>query len=154
MARRRRTPLGKFLDSINPVKWLEVVEKALPTPKNLRRRARARGRAESARIRREVKADVTRRQRERERARAREARERQRREERTNAFAQLWGEFTGRRAGTRTYTHHRNVLRYGAPGWSEMDEDEQLEIWEAYLRYMVNPSAYRKNDPANPFWRI
>jgi hypothetical protein len=35
-----------------------------------------------------------------------------------------------------------------------MDEDEQLDFWDSYTRYMVDTKGvgYRLNSLANPFW--
>jgi hypothetical protein len=40
------------------------------------------------------------------------------------------------------------------PYWADMDEDEQLEFWDAYTRYMVDTknAPYRLNSLQNPFW--
>lgn len=34
------------------------------------------------------------------------------------------------------------------------DQEEQLEDWDVFIRYMViSDSPYRRNDVRNPFWR-
>ena len=67
--------------------------------------------------------------------------------------ASIWQQNTGKRAGTRAYRHHREVMQ-SIPYFADMDEDEQQDFWDSYTRYMVNTKGvpYRINSLQNPFW--
>lgn len=111
------------------------------------RRDFARGRQTSARAAEDYArhADFT-----RQRTNA-QRREQARRERERDPFRQVWMEQTISRPG-RSYANHRELIA-ALPGFQDLDEDEQLEIWEDYIRYMINgESNYRRNDPRNPFW--
>ena len=67
--------------------------------------------------------------------------------------ARVWRQNTGKRPGTRAYQHHREVMT-SIPYFSDMDEDEQIDFWDSYTRYMVDvkDAPYRINSLDNPFW--
>lgn len=73
-----------------------------------------------------------------------EQRQQERREERE--FRDTWNADGGRGS----YRRNRDVFD-SIPGIADSDHDEQIELWDSYIRNMVNGTRQR-NDPRNPFW--
>jgi hypothetical protein len=71
-------------------------------------------------------------------------REQERREERE--FRQVWRDD----GGHGSYSRHRDLFD-AIPGIAESDHDEQIELWDSYIRNMIN-GTHRRNDVRNPFW--
>lgn len=69
---------------------------------------------------------------------------RERQEERD--FRNTWN----RAGGHGSYSRNRDVFD-SIPGVAESDHDEQIDLWDSYIRNMVN-GHHRRNDPRNPFW--
>lgn len=117
-----------------------------------RRDAEATARANQARRRREgrqgpprVESDYQRRKRE---ASERATRDRQRARER-DPYLSSWNTLSNR-AG---YLDHRDFFQDKIVGPADLDAEEQLELWQDYIRYMTRSNnAYRLNTLNNPFW--
>lgn len=98
----------------------------------------------------QARSDYQERRRQAEEAERRARRDRQRARER-DPYLASWNTLTNRPG----YLDHRDFFGNHIMEGLDLDPEEELELWQAYITYMTQSNnAFRLNSLDNPFWNI